>query len=142
MVFNERFLVAHYTVSDFGAEGPPVPIPNTEVKLCRGDNTWRATARENSASLTQVDPIGSAAVGVCDAEGPPVPIPNTEVKLCGGDNTCRATGREDSTMPTPPPNASLAVFAHNPTVLLCEAVAFAQDRRRNIERKFCRSRKT
>ena len=29
------------------AEGPPVPIPNTEVKLCRADDTWLATAREN-----------------------------------------------------------------------------------------------
>ena len=101
-------------VSDYCAEGPPVPIPNTEVKLCRGDDTWRATARENSALLTQVGPAGSAAVGVYDVEGPPVPIPNTEVKLCGGDNTWRATAREDSTTPTPPPNASLADFAHPP----------------------------
>ena len=28
-------------------EGPPVPIPNTEVKLVCADNTWRATARED-----------------------------------------------------------------------------------------------
>ena len=28
-------------------EGPPVPIPNTEVKLMYADDTWRATAREN-----------------------------------------------------------------------------------------------
>ena len=28
-------------------EGPPVPIPNTEVKLMYADNTWRATARED-----------------------------------------------------------------------------------------------
>ena len=28
-------------------EGPPVPIPNTEVKLIRVDNTWRVTARED-----------------------------------------------------------------------------------------------
>ena len=26
-------------VSVINAEGPPVPIPNTEVKLCSGDNT-------------------------------------------------------------------------------------------------------
>ena len=26
------------------SEGPPVPIPNTEVKLIYADNTWRATA--------------------------------------------------------------------------------------------------
>ena len=28
-------------------EGPPVPIPNTAVKLNGADNTWLATAREN-----------------------------------------------------------------------------------------------
>ena len=28
-------------------EAPPVPIPNTEVKLLSVDNTWRATARED-----------------------------------------------------------------------------------------------
>ena len=27
-----------------GMEGPPVPIPNTEVKLHHADDTWRATA--------------------------------------------------------------------------------------------------
>ena len=40
-------------VSVTNAEGPPVPIPNTEVKLCSGDNTLRATAREDSSMLTQ-----------------------------------------------------------------------------------------
>ena len=28
-------------------EGPPVPIPNTEVKLICADNTLRVTARED-----------------------------------------------------------------------------------------------
>ena len=28
-------------------EGPPVPIPNTEVKLMCADDTLRVTAREN-----------------------------------------------------------------------------------------------
>ena len=41
-------------VSVTNAEGPPVPIPNTEVKLCSGEDTLRATARENSSMLTQV----------------------------------------------------------------------------------------
>ena len=31
---------------DWG-EGPPVPIPNTEVKLIRAENTWLVTARED-----------------------------------------------------------------------------------------------
>ena len=34
------------------AEGPPVPIPNTEVKLCSGENTLRETAREDNSTLT------------------------------------------------------------------------------------------
>ena len=34
-------------------EDPPVPIPNTEVKLTSVENTWRVTARENRAVPTQ-----------------------------------------------------------------------------------------
>ena len=29
------------------SEGPPVPIPNTAVKLTCAENTWLATARED-----------------------------------------------------------------------------------------------
>ena len=39
-------------VSDINAEGPPVPIPNTEVKLCSAENTCLATDRENRSMLT------------------------------------------------------------------------------------------
>ena len=28
-------------------EEPPVPMPNTEVKLLNADDTWRVTARES-----------------------------------------------------------------------------------------------
>ena len=34
-------------VCAFNAKGPPVPIPNTEVKLCSAENTWLETARED-----------------------------------------------------------------------------------------------
>ena len=34
-------------------EGPPVPIPNTEVKLTSAEDTWLATARENKSMPTQ-----------------------------------------------------------------------------------------
>ena len=34
------------------AQGPPVPIPNTEVKLCSAENTWREAARENRSTPT------------------------------------------------------------------------------------------
>ena len=75
-------------VSVFNAEGPPVPIPNTEVKLCSAENTCLETDREDRSTLTQ-------KVGYSNAEGPPVPIPNTEVKLCSAENTCLETDRED-----------------------------------------------
>ena len=82
-----------FKVSASNAEGPPVPIPNTEVKLCSAENTWLATARKNRSVLTQ-------KVGVPNAEGPPVPIPNTEVKLCSAEDTWLATARENRSMPT------------------------------------------
>ena len=47
-------------VSVFNAVGPPVPIPNTEVKRCSGKNTWLATARENSSTLTQKNSSGES----------------------------------------------------------------------------------
>ena len=39
-------------VGSTNAEGPPVPIPNTEVKLCSADNTLLATAREDRSEPT------------------------------------------------------------------------------------------
>ena len=33
-------------------EGPPVPIPNTEVKLISAEDTWLVTARKNRFSPT------------------------------------------------------------------------------------------
>ncbi len=43
-----------YLVRVNGGEGTPVPIPNTEVKLVRGDNTWLATAREDNSARTWI----------------------------------------------------------------------------------------
>ncbi len=40
------FLFQFARVGVYGTEVTPVPIPNTEVKLCREDDTWLATARE------------------------------------------------------------------------------------------------
>ena len=40
-------------VGDEGKEGPPVPMPNTEVKLFSVDDTWRVTARESRTLPTQ-----------------------------------------------------------------------------------------
>ena len=52
-IFSEEYLLRE--VSVINAEGPPVPIPNTEVKLCSGENTLREAARENSPTLTSTE---------------------------------------------------------------------------------------
>ena len=89
-------------VSTSNAEGPPVPIPNTEVKLCSAENTCLETSREDRSMLTQKDASSSLRqVGDFNVEGPPVPIPNTEVKLYRAENTCLETSREDRSLPTP-----------------------------------------
>ena len=40
-------------VGVFNGEGPPVPIPNTEVKLTGAENTCLATDREDRSMPTQ-----------------------------------------------------------------------------------------
>ena len=52
MLFNFQGSRPLKRVSVTNAEGPPVPIPNTEVKLCSGEDTLRETVRENSSMLT------------------------------------------------------------------------------------------
>ena len=55
MLFNFQGAISFLKkqiVSVSNAEGPPVPIPNTEVKLCSGDNTSREAVREDSSMLT------------------------------------------------------------------------------------------
>ena len=42
--------VLRYCIKELGGNGTedtPVPIPNTEVKLCSADDTWLVTARES-----------------------------------------------------------------------------------------------
>ena len=61
-VFDERIprkTVVQFSETDgkrivglFNAQGPPVPIPNTEVKLCSADNTSLATVREDRSRPT------------------------------------------------------------------------------------------
>ena len=48
------YAVRQAEVSVFNAEGPPVPIPNTEVKLCSADNTRLETARKDRSMPTPV----------------------------------------------------------------------------------------
>ena len=40
-------------VGVFNGEGPPVPIPNTEVKLTSADDTCLETDRDNRSTPTQ-----------------------------------------------------------------------------------------
>ena len=51
-------------VGEIYAEGPPVPIPNTEVKLCRAEDTWLATARENRYSPTPATEVRRSLTSV------------------------------------------------------------------------------
>ena len=53
MLFNFQWSKDYWEVGVTNAEGPPVPIPNTEVKLCSGENTLLEAARENSSMPTQ-----------------------------------------------------------------------------------------
>ena len=45
-------------------EGPPVPIPNTEVKLISAEDTWLETARDNRKMPTQIF-LNSSAGRAC-----------------------------------------------------------------------------
>ena len=46
-------MVCPNAVGVFNGEGPPVPIPNTEVKLTSADNTCLETDREDRSMPTQ-----------------------------------------------------------------------------------------
>ena len=46
-VVTDRKVVNIYIVGADWCEGPPVPIPNTEVKLTCAEDTCRVTGREN-----------------------------------------------------------------------------------------------
>ena len=54
-----RSLLVNLIVGADGGEGPPVPIPNTEVKLVCVENTWLETAWENRTTPALVWAISS-----------------------------------------------------------------------------------
>ena len=62
------------------AEGPPVPIPNTEVKLCSADNTSLATVREDRSRPTFVCPATAGQTN---------PLPNGGVAQLGEHLPCK-----------------------------------------------------
>ena len=51
-------------------EGPPVPIPNTEVKLISAEDTWLATARDNRKAPTSKQSPSRVAVFLRFAASP------------------------------------------------------------------------
>ena len=56
ITFREKGIVGVYD-----GEDPPVPIPNTVVKLAGAENTWLETARENRETpIKETWPVGQA----------------------------------------------------------------------------------
>ena len=53
MVYHPCGVPRGSIVGVFNGEGPPVPIPNTEVKLTSADNTCLETDREDRSMPTQ-----------------------------------------------------------------------------------------
>ena len=49
---SSKVATAGTAVGVFIAQGPPVPIPNTEVKLCGAENTCLATSWEDRSMPT------------------------------------------------------------------------------------------
>ena len=49
-----------YIVGLHNAQGPPVPIPNTEVKLCGAENTRLEAVREDRARPTSYSSIAQS----------------------------------------------------------------------------------
>ena len=47
-------------VGVFSDEGPPVPIPNTAVKLISAENTWLEATREDKAMPTHINRFGKS----------------------------------------------------------------------------------
>ena len=49
----KRLNAAKHLTGAYDNGVPPVPIPNTEVKPIRAEDTWRVTAWENRSMLVQ-----------------------------------------------------------------------------------------
>ena len=52
--FSMSILWCSYIVGIFNDEGPPVPIPNTEVKLICAEDTWLEAAWKNMSMPTLI----------------------------------------------------------------------------------------
>ena len=76
------------TVGVFNAEGPPVPIPNTEVKLSSAENTCLATDWEDRSMPTQIKIPEAVASGIFLCKGS-----DPEKSLLPADLPCCAVAR-------------------------------------------------
>ena len=56
-LFNFQGLERDHEAGVDDDEDPPVPIPNTEVKLMSVENTWLETAREDRTMPAQKKPV-------------------------------------------------------------------------------------
>ena len=54
MLFNFEVIIYDLTVGVHNHEDPPVPIPNTVVKLMCAENTWLVTTRKDKSMPTPV----------------------------------------------------------------------------------------
>ena len=52
VISSNTVTLSSQSVGAYYDEGPPVPIPNTVVKLIRAEDTWRATAWKNRSVPT------------------------------------------------------------------------------------------
>ena len=52
-IYAKRWKAAKHLTGAYDDEVPPVPIPNTEVKLIRAEDTWRETAWKNRSVPVQ-----------------------------------------------------------------------------------------
>ena len=59
MLFSFEGMTQKRRSGDDSKEEPPVPMPNTEVKLLNVDDTWWVTAWE-SRKLPELMPVGQA----------------------------------------------------------------------------------
>ena len=61
-LFSFQGVILNSVVGVFNGEGPPVPIPNTEVKLTSAENTCLATDWEDRSMPTLMEPLSLTLV--------------------------------------------------------------------------------
>lgn len=61
VIENTVYGLKPFTVGVDDVEGPPVPMPNTEVKLDSAENTRMVTSREDRKMPTQIKLSNRAA---------------------------------------------------------------------------------